>query len=120
MQRICSIYHLLLKFLSSRNKDPFNASVNDGAEFLAKLFNECNCGYSVMNTARLALPSIFPPTKGRSFGTQPLIQRLLKGIFKERPSLPTYTVTFDVKSVFQCIKEITCLGNTSLEKCTRF
>ena len=109
-----------LEFLSSRDKDPFNASINDGAEFLAKLFNECNCGYSVMNTARLALSSIFPTTNGILFGKQPPIQRLLKGIFKERPSLPTYTVTFDVKSVFQCIKEIACLGNTSLEKCTRF
>ena len=44
-----------------------------------------------------------------------LFGRLLKGIFKERPSLPRYTLTFAVKLVFECIKEIVCLDNTSLE-----
>ena len=54
-----------------------------------------------------------------SFGKQPLIRRILKGIFKERLSLPRYTVTFDVKTVFECIKEIACSDNTSLEICTK-
>ena len=48
-----------LEFSSSGKIDPFNASVNDGAEFLAKLFNESKCEYSVMNTVRSALSSIF-------------------------------------------------------------
>ena len=108
-----------LEFSSSRKIDYFNASVNDGAEFLAKLFNESKCEYSVMNIGRSALSSIFPTTNGISFGKQPHIQRLLKGIFKERPSLPRYTVTFDVKPVFECIKEIACSDNTSLEICTK-
>ena len=108
-----------LEFSSSRKIDPFNANINDGAEFLAKLFNESKCEYSVMNIGRSALSSIFPTTNGISFGKQPLIQRLLKGIFKERPSLPSYTVTFDVNPVFECIKEIACSDNTSLEICTK-
>ena len=62
---------------------------------------------------------IFLTTNGISFGKQPLIQRLLKGIFKERPSLPRYIVLFDVKPVFECIKEIACSDNTSLEICTK-
>ena len=105
------------EFLYSSKIDTFNASVNDGAEFLAKLFNESKCEYSVINTARSALSSIFPTTNGLLFGKQPLIQRLLKRMFKERSSLPRYTVSFDVKPVFECIKEI--LDNTSLEICTK-
>ena len=31
-----------LELSSSRKIDPYNASVNDGAEFLAKLFNKSN------------------------------------------------------------------------------
>ena len=89
-----------LEFASLRKINPFDASVNDGAEFLAKLFNESRREYSVMNTARSASSSIFPTINGISFGKQPLIQRLLKGMFKERPSLPRYTITFDVKPVF--------------------
>ena len=77
-----------------------------------------------MNTARSALSSIFQSTNFILFGKQPLIQRALKGMFKEIPSLPRYTVTFDVvtfdvKPVFECIKEIDFLGNTSLEKHTK-
>ena len=108
-----------LEFSSSRKIDYFNASVNDGAEFLAKLFNELKCEYSVINTARSTLSSIFPTTNVTSFGKQPFIQRLLKGMFKERPSLPRYTVTFDVKPVFECIKEIACSKNTILKICTK-
>ena len=108
-----------LEISSSWKIDPFNASINDEAEFLAKLFNESKCEYSVTNTARSAFSSIFPTTNGISFGKQPLIQRLLKGIFKERPSLPRYIVLFDVKPVFECIKEIACSDNTSLEICTK-
>ena len=64
-----------LEFSSSRKIDYFNASVNDGAEFLAKLFNELKCEYSVINTARSTLSSIFPTTNVTSFGKQPFIQK---------------------------------------------
>ena len=57
-----------LEFSARRKIDPFNASVNDAAEFHVKLFNESKCEYSVMNTARSALSSIFPTTNNISFG----------------------------------------------------
>ena len=47
--------------------DPFDSSVNQGAEFLAE------------------------------------IVRILRGIFKQRPSLPHYIVTYDVAKVLQYI-----------------
>ena len=62
-----------LEFFSSKKIDPSNASVNEAVEFLVKLFNQYKCEYSVMNTARSALPSIFPTTNGISFGKQSLI-----------------------------------------------
>ena len=40
-------------------------------------------------------------------------------INKERPSLPRYAVTFDVKPVFECIKEIDFSDDTSLEIYTK-
>ena len=40
-------------------------------------------------------------------------------MFKGRPSLHRHTVTLDVTPVFECIKEIACLDNTSLEICTK-
>ena len=87
------------EFCSSRNLNPFNATINDGAEFLTQYFLSSECEYSVINTARSALSLIFPSENGLAFGKQPIIQRLLKGMFKERPTFPRYTVTYDVKPV---------------------
>jgi len=83
-----------------------NVSVQVGAEFLAKLFKESTIGYSAVNTARSALSAIITPINGIPFGKQPLIQRLMRGVFKQRPSLPKYTVTFDVKKVFDFIESL--------------
>ena len=106
------------EFCSSRNLNPFNATINDGAEFLTQYFLCSECEYSVINTARSALSSIFPSENGLTFGKQPIIQRLLKGMFKERPTFPRYTVICDVKPVFDFIKSLSCSDETSLEICT--
>ena len=52
--------------------------------------------YSAFNTARSALSTIIPEKEGLAFGKQPVVKRLLKGIFRERPTLPRYTKTFNV------------------------
>ena len=57
----------------------------------------------MVNIARLVLSSIFPAKDGTPFDNQPLIVRLLRGMFKQRPSLPRYTVTYDVAKVLQYI-----------------
>ena len=49
----------------------------------------------MVNTARSALSSIFPAKDGTPFGKQPLTVRLLRGMFKQKPYLPRYTVTYD-------------------------
>ena len=108
-----------IEYCFSRKIDPFNASVSDGAEFLSHYFLNSHCDYSSMNTARSALSSILPVTDGKTFGKQPIIQRLLKGMFRERPSLPRYSVTYDVKPVFDFIKNINCSEETSLEMITK-
>ena len=69
---------------------------------MTQYFRKCNCEYSSVNTARLALSSILPSFNGFTFGEQPLIKKLLRGMFKERPTFPCYTVTYDVKYVEKC------------------
>ena len=76
--------------------DPFDSSVNQTAEFLAEYFHE-GVIYSMINTARLTLSSVFPAKDDTHFGNHPLIVRLLRGMFKQRPYLPRYTVTYDVE-----------------------
>ena len=67
----------------------------------------------------LLILTIFPSENGLTFGKLPIIQRLLKGMFKERSTFPRYTVTYDVKPVFDFIKSLSCSDETSLEICTK-
>jgi len=75
-----------LNYCGEKRIDPMNATVQVGAEFLAKLFKENTIGYSAINTARSALSAIITPINGIPLGRQPLIQRLMRGVFKQRPS----------------------------------
>ena len=115
-----NVITLLMKSWTPRTCKQYSPHIIRWLELSStELFNESKCEYSVMNKASSALLSIFPTANGISFCRQPLIQRLLKGMFKERPSLPRYTVNFDEKPVFACIKEIACSDNTPLEICTK-
>ena len=89
--------------------DAFDSSVNQGAEFLAEYVHE-GVSYSMINTARSNLSSVFPAKDDTHFGHQSLIARLLRGMFKQRPSLPRYTVTYD---------RLKCYGAsvTHIQKC---
>ena len=91
-------------YCTRHNIDPFDYSVNQGSEFLAEYFHEC-VNYSMVNTARSALSSVFPAKDGTHFGKHPFIVRLLRGMFKQKPSLPRYTVTYDVAKVLQYISK---------------
>ena len=88
-------------YCTRHNIDPFDSNVK-GAEFLAEYFHEA-VSYSMVNTARSALSSVFLAKYGTPFGKHPLIVRLLRGVFKQRPSLRCYTVTYDVAKVLQYI-----------------
>ena len=59
----------------------------------------------MVNTARSALSSVFPAKDGTPFVKYPLILRLLRSMFKQRPSLPRYTVTYDVANLLQYISK---------------
>lgn len=78
-------------------------------------FRKCTSEYSSVNTARSVLPSILPAVNGFDFGEQPLIKRLLQGMFKERPNCPRYTFAFGVKYVLDQIKKCCISNKTSLE-----
>ena len=84
-------------YCTRHNIDPFDSSVNQVAEFLAEYFHE-GVSYSMVNTARSVLFS-----EGALFGKHPVIARLLRSMFKQRPSLPRYTVTYYVAKVLQYI-----------------
>ena len=108
-----------LSYCLKHHLDPVNSPVTKGADFLADLFYSTKLEYSAMNTARSALSAILEPVDGLTFGKQPLIKRLLRGIFKERPTLPRYTVTYDVDIVFQFLASWDNPADLTLELLTK-
>lgn len=64
---------------------------------LTRYFNTSKCEYLPLNTALLTLSSILLSSNCNAFGKHPLIQIVLKEMFKLKPSLPCFTVTYDAK-----------------------
>ena len=111
--------HRWVAYCEAKGLDPYTADFGVGAEFLTQYFHSSPVDYSSLNTARSALSAILQPVNGITFGNHPLITRLLRGIFKERPSLPKYTVTYDVNLVFIFLKSLPALEHRSLEILTK-
>ena len=78
--------------------DSVSTTVEEGVNFLAELY-KAGVGYSALNTARSALSTVCKFPNNHTFGTHPLVTRFMKGVFENRPSLPRYSVTWDVNVV---------------------
>ena len=87
------------EFCGKQGIDPFQALHHEAMGFLAILFSTSELKYSAMGTIRSAISSVFPKAEGTSFGKNPMVSRLMKGIFRRRPALPKYTVQWDVNIV---------------------
>ena len=74
------------------NTNPYDPSITRVLDYLTYLF-ERGLGYDAINTAKSA---IVTPKNGISLGSQPLISRFMKGIFKSRPPTPRHQSTWDV------------------------
>ena len=108
-----------VRFYNDRMVTPDNAicDVNLAIEFLTYLFRDKKLGYSAINNARSALSTVIVTGNKDTFGKQPLVSRLLKGMFRERPSLPRYTVTYDADIVLKHLSRIS-LENITLKQLT--
>ena len=102
-------YEVYLKrweqFCQSQGINRFDASVENGIDFLATLFTS-GLGYSAINTARSALSSVLILPNNRTFGAHPLVARFLKGVFELKPSLPRYSSIWDVSIVLQHLRSL--------------
>ena len=78
-----------------RTVDPLSASVNDVLTFLSDYFDSGK-SYSTVNIARSMLSTTLSMTgEGTEFGKNPLVTKLMKGIYNKKPPLPKYGSTWD-------------------------
>ena len=91
-----------------------HATINDGLDFLILLYKQ-GVGYSAINTARSALSSVITPADKTTFGEHPLVTRFLKGTFELRPSLPGYSIKWDVGIALTYLRSFPALKDLTLK-----
>ena len=98
---------------------PLEASVKQGIEFLIYLHDVKKENYSLIAGARSALSAILPVRNGLTFGKEPTVGRILKGIFKLRPSLPKHVVIYDTNIVIDYIADLPSNAHLLMELLTQ-
>lgn len=114
LQQYGVCYKLWWKFCHDNNYNVFDTSVDHVLSFLSELF-ESGASYGTLNSHRSAL-SLF---LGNNLGSDDCIKRLMKGIFRIRPSLPKYSSTWDPQLVLGHISDWAPNSQLSLEKLTK-
>ena len=81
-----------------RDIDPISADITGVVNLLADLFHQ---GYQHRSLCsyRSAISSVHEKVDGQPIGSHPMVSRLLKGAFHERPPQPRYSATWDVSVV---------------------
>ena len=105
------------EFCQDGNFSPTSTSISEASEFLLMLYKK-GLSCSVINTARSMLSMILPACNGTEFGKQPVIASMLKVIFRNRPALPRYIVTYDPDLVLNFLKSLPSWNNITLKRLT--
>ena len=83
------------RWCSERSRDPIQGPVTDVINFLAELY-EAGYSYRSLNSYRSAISSVHEKVDGHLVGQHPMVSRVLKGAFNNRPPQPRYTSTWMV------------------------
>ena len=78
--------------------ETFTSDVAHSLDFLSELYKE-GLAYSAINTARSALSSFLGITDKEPIGSHSLVIRFMKGMARNRPTLPRYNSIWDVNIV---------------------
>ena len=92
-----------ISWCSERGSNPVSGPIAEVANFLADLYEQ---GYQSrsLNTFRSAISSVHDRVDGVEVGKHPMVTRLLKGAFHDRPPLPRYIATWNVQSVLDYLE----------------
>ena len=100
-----------------RNRDPTFGPIEDVVNFLSESFDK-GFQYRSLNSYRSAISAVHSKVDGYSVGKHPLVSRLLKGAFNERPPLPRYSSFWNVDTVLGHFRGLGDNGSLSLKTLT--
>lgn len=99
-----SYLHRWITFCADSHLNIFTKDVSHILNFLNTLYDE-GLTYSAINTARSALSAFLGVMDINHIGAHPLVVRFMKGVSRSRPTLPRYSVIWDVKDVFTMFRQ---------------
>ncbi|XP_074655638.1 uncharacterized protein LOC141909152 [Tubulanus polymorphus] len=111
-------YRQWIDYVTRRGCDYRNPSAELLVDFLSSLY-EKGLSYSAINTARSAISTFSFASPSANIGSDPLVKRLFKGIFENRPPIPKYNDTWDVGIVLRFLKSVEPLHDLSLSDLTK-
>ena len=86
------------RWCDQRQLDPVSGPISGIINFLTELFKD-GYQYRSLNAYRSAISSVHDRADGYEIGQHPLVKRLLRGAFNQRPPKPRYEVTWNVTLV---------------------
>uniref|UniRef100_A0A1X7UF04 Core-binding (CB) domain-containing protein n=1 Tax=Amphimedon queenslandica TaxID=400682 RepID=A0A1X7UF04_AMPQE len=96
-----SLFGQWSRWCSQRETDPFSGP--EGYQ------------YNSIGAYRSAISSVHDKVDGVPVGQHPLVTRLIKGIFNNRPPIPRYSSTWDVQTVLRYLESLGPSTNLSLK-----
>ena len=100
-----------------RNVGPYACDVKFFVNFLAALFQQ-GLQHRTVNTIRSAISGTHDRVEGLPIGQHPLVTKVMKGIYNERPPQPKYTTTWDVGQVVGHLRSLGQNESLSLKQLT--
>lgn len=101
-------------FCKSHQIDPYEASVPFILQFMNERFQN-GASHGTLNTTRSALSLLIGPR----IGADDRIKRFMKGVFRSKPPLPKYNVTWDPSAVLDYLATLYPNEEISLEMLTK-
>ena len=103
-----SLFGKWVSWCGERDCDPISCPIEEVINFLAHLFEQ-GYQYRSISAYHSAISSVHEKVDAYEVGQHPMVSRVIKGIFHERPPQPRYSETWDV---FQVTSYIESLGET--------
>ena len=104
-------------FCTPRKINHIQPSLVPVLDFLTALHQQ-GLTYNAIDTARSALSSSVTLEDGTFVGKHPLVSRLRKGIFQEKPPRPKYTEIWDALIVLIYLQSLSPVDTLSLKELT--
>ena len=112
-----SLFKRWNNWCQERGRDPIRGPVADILNFLAELFEQ-GFQYRLLNAYRSAISSVHEKIDGIQVGKHPIVSRMLKGVFNERPPRPKYESVWKVDQVLTMFREDGGSASLSLQDLT--